>query len=92
MPQQHRALPCVPGLASRCRPMPDDAARQLNRAVAEIDARINELVNAILHHPQFQRLEAAWRGLLYLTERAERRGGRGHQDQGAQRILARIGT
>src|SRR5439155_24418209 len=27
--------------------------------------------NAILHHPAFQRLEAAWRGLDYLVGRAE---------------------
>jgi type VI secretion system protein ImpD len=55
----------------------DDIARQLNRAVSEIDTRINDLVNAILHHPQFQRLESSWRGLLYLTERAEDEGDTG---------------
>ena len=41
----------------------------LNRQVALIDRLINEQVNAILHHPDFQRLEASWRGLAFLTRR-----------------------
>jgi type VI secretion system ImpC/EvpB family protein len=46
----------------------------LNRQVALIDHLINEQVNAILHHPSFQRLEASWRGLDFLTRREEREG------------------
>ncbi len=41
----------------------------LNRQVAAIDRTITEQVNAILHHPTFQRLEASWRGLAFLTRR-----------------------
>lgn len=52
----------------------DEVARRLNRDVATIDALINAQVNAILHQPQFQRLEASWRGLFYLAERAEAEG------------------
>lgn len=52
----------------------EDVARQLNRAASEIDLLINEQLNAILHHRQFQKMEASWRGLLYLTERAEAEG------------------
>lgn len=32
-------------------------------AVQRIDQMINEQVNAVIHHPDFQRLEANWRGL-----------------------------
>lgn len=40
--------------------------RRLQQDVADLDARIGEQVNAILHHPDFQALEASWRGLYYL--------------------------
>jgi type VI secretion system protein ImpD len=43
----------------------------LDRDVAEIDALLSGQVNAILHAPVFQRMEARWRGLLHLTEVAE---------------------
>ncbi len=42
----------------------------VDRDIALIDTLIAEQVDAILHHPQFQRLEAAWRGLEYLTSQA----------------------
>jgi type VI secretion system protein ImpD len=61
-------------LAGGIHDAPDEVARRLNRDVAAIDALINAQVNAILHQPQFQRLEASWRGLLYLAERAEAEG------------------
>lgn len=32
-----------------------------------IDIKINRLINRILHHNFFQKLEASWRGLYYLT-------------------------
>lgn len=41
--------------------------RRLNADVAQIDQWLNDQLNAILHHPQFQKLEASWRGLEYLT-------------------------
>ena len=31
-----------------------------------IDTILNRQINAILHHPSFQALEASWRGLMYL--------------------------
>ncbi len=39
--------------------------------VADIDLDITRHVNAILHHPDFQKLEAAWRGLHYLVMNTE---------------------
>ena len=49
-----------------------DGARYLmQHAVAELDHRINEQLNAIIHHPKFQKLEASWRGLWYLAIQME---------------------
>ncbi|HKO06688.1 MAG TPA: type VI secretion system contractile sheath large subunit [Alphaproteobacteria bacterium] len=42
----------------------------LNRDIAALDALLTAQVNAVLHHPRFQRLEASWRGIQYLTEQA----------------------
>ena len=36
--------------------------------IAEIDKRLSAQVNEILHHPDFQKLESAWRGLKYLID------------------------
>lgn len=46
----------------------DRVVRRLTRDIAELDERISEQVNAVLHHPTFQQLEAGWRGLRYLIE------------------------
>src|SRR5262245_36366513 len=43
----------------------------LARAVAEVDRLLAVQTNAILHHPQLQKLEATWRGLAYLIEQVE---------------------
>src|SRR5687767_7839833 len=48
----------------------DQVLTALDRAIARIDTLLNDQVNAILHHPRFQRQEASWRGLLYLVEKA----------------------
>ena len=49
----------------------EQVVRSLGRAIAALDAAITGQVNAILHHPRFQRLESAWRGLHYLVQQAE---------------------
>jgi len=48
-----------------------DAAHSVSRDIARLDAILSRQVNAILHHPRFQRIEASWRGLRYLVEQAE---------------------
>lgn len=45
----------------------DNAA--VDAMVAEIDQRLSAQVNEILHHPDFQKLESAWRGLKYLIDK-----------------------
>ncbi|SMF29839.1 type VI secretion system protein ImpD [Alteromonadaceae bacterium Bs31] len=49
----------------------DDIRTSIDRAIAEIDQRINEQLNAILRHRKLQKLEASWRGLWYLVIQAE---------------------
>lgn len=44
----------------------------LDRRVCAVDDLLSDQVNAILHHPRFQRLEASWRSLAYLVARLER--------------------
>lgn len=46
----------------------DEMAAAIVRLVGRIDDLLNEQVNAILHDPRFQKLEASWRGLEYLLE------------------------
>lgn len=40
----------------------------LLRSIQGIDEKINDQLNSILHHDSFQKLEASWRGLVYLTD------------------------
>jgi type VI secretion system protein ImpC len=39
--------------------------------IAEIDHMLSEQLNEIMHHEDFQRLEASWRGLHYLVDKTE---------------------
>ncbi len=48
-----------------------DLVASLDARVAEIDHLISEQLNAVMHHADFQRLEASWRGLKYLTQQSE---------------------
>jgi type VI secretion system protein ImpC len=49
----------------------DDAINSINAIVAEIDRKLAEQVNLIIHHAQFQALESSWRGLHYLINNTE---------------------
>jgi type VI secretion system protein ImpC len=42
-----------------------------SKLVAAVDDATGNLMRAILHHPQFQALESAWRGLYFLVKRVE---------------------
>ena len=39
--------------------------------IAEIDGRLSKQVNEILHHPDVQKLESAWRGLKFMIDRVD---------------------
>jgi type VI secretion system ImpC/EvpB family protein len=45
-----------------------DLIRRLSRDLATLDGLVERQVNAILHHPSFQKLEASWRGLRLLVD------------------------
>jgi type VI secretion system protein ImpC len=47
-----------------------DNAR-VDQLIAEIDTRMARQIDEILHHPTFQRLEAAWRGLRFVIDRVD---------------------
>ena len=49
----------------------DDALKSIQGLIAEIDKKLTEQINQILHHPDFQQLESAWRGLHYLVNNTE---------------------
>jgi type VI secretion protein, EvpB/VC_A0108 family len=48
-----------------------DVVQSIEAMIAEIDRKLGEQINAILHHPDFQKLESAWRGLHYLVSNSE---------------------
>jgi type VI secretion system protein ImpC len=48
-----------------------DTQAMISARVGQIDALISEQLNAILHHEDFQQLEASWRGLHYFVHQSE---------------------
>ena len=48
-----------------------DVTRSIEAMIAAIDRKLTEQINLILHQPDFQRLEGAWRGLHYLVNNTE---------------------
>ena len=49
----------------------DDAIRSITSMVAELDKKLSEQVNLIMHHEDLQKLEGSWRGLHYLVSNTE---------------------
>jgi type VI secretion system protein ImpD len=50
------------------------ARGQIDRLIALLDEKINRQINAILHHPDFQAMEARWRGLAMLVRESSHAG------------------
>ena len=48
-----------------------DMEQKQSQILAVMDAATGELMRAILHYPDFQAIEAAWRGLHFLVSRIE---------------------
>ena len=48
-----------------------DVLITLQQIIAEIDKKLTEQINLILHHEDFRQLEGAWRGLHYLVNNTE---------------------
>lgn len=49
----------------------EDAVHTIEAIIAELDKKLTDQVNAIIHHEDFQKLEGAWRGLSYLVNNTE---------------------
>lgn len=49
----------------------NDVVETVKRIIAEIDRKLSEQVNKIIHHEDFQKLEGAWRGLHHLVSNTE---------------------
>ncbi len=48
-----------------------DAINSIQSIIAELDKKLSEQVNLILHHQDFKTLEGSWRGLHYLVNNTE---------------------
>ena len=48
-----------------------DVVQSITAMIAALDTKLSEQINVILHHPDFQKLEGAWRGLHYLVNNTE---------------------
>jgi type VI secretion system protein ImpC len=51
--------------------VPTDVAKTINAAVRTIDDKLSKQLCAIMHHPDFKKLEGTWRGLHYLVCNSE---------------------
>jgi type VI secretion system protein ImpC len=49
----------------------DDVLASIESIIAEIDRKLSEQINQIMHHPDYQQLESAWRGLHHLVNNTE---------------------
>ena len=49
----------------------DDVFGTIKAIIAEIDKKLSDQVNAIMHSERFQQVESAWRGLHYLVNNSE---------------------
>jgi type VI secretion system protein ImpC len=51
--------------------MAADTEAMLNARIAEIDQVVSRQLNAVMHAPEFQKLEGTWKGLHYLLSQSE---------------------
>jgi type VI secretion system protein ImpC len=48
-----------------------DVVASIEAMIAELDKKLSDQINAVMHHPDFQQLESAWRGLHHLVNNTE---------------------
>ena len=49
----------------------DDARSTIESIISQIDQKLTEQINLIMHHEEFTKLEGAWRGLHHLVNNTE---------------------
>lgn len=53
------------------REVPKVSKAVVDEMIAEIDKRLGMQLDVILHHPEFQKLESAWRSMKYLVDKTD---------------------
>src|SRR5258708_2934181 len=48
-----------------------DAVQNIQAIIAELDRKLSDQINQIIHHPDVQELEGSWRGLHHLVNNSE---------------------
>src|SRR4029078_7834854 len=48
-----------------------DVVKSIEAIIAQLDKKLSEQINLILHHEDFQKMEGAWRGLHHLVNNTE---------------------
>src|SRR5690606_27598623 len=56
---------------SRADVVSDDVSQTIKAYIAEIDRKLTEQLNHVMHAAEFQQVESAWRGLHYLVNNTE---------------------
>jgi len=56
---------------SETRLLTDDAINTIESIISEIDRKMTEQINLIMHHDDFKSLEGSWRGLYHLVSNTE---------------------
>jgi len=51
--------------------IPGDVLTSIESIIAEIDKKLSEQINLIMHHQDFSQLEGSWRGLYHLVSNTE---------------------
>ncbi len=49
----------------------EDVLDTIDEMIARLDEKLSDQLNAIMHAPEFQSIESAWRGLNYLANNSE---------------------
>lgn len=49
----------------------EDVLDTVDEMIARLDQKLSEQVNAIIHAPEYQQIESAWRGLAHLVNNSE---------------------
>ncbi|MDD2988625.1 MAG: type VI secretion system contractile sheath large subunit [Zoogloea sp.] len=49
----------------------NDVVKSIEAMIAQLDKKLSEQINLIMHNSSFQKLEGAWRGLHYLVNNTE---------------------
>ena len=48
-----------------------NVTKTINRLIGALDQKLSKQLAAVMHHPEFQKLEGTWRGLNYLVMNSE---------------------